>query len=624
MENFKEKKRFLSPPKPLNYFRLLLATVGFVLVFLSQAPAARAASLYLSPAAGNYEINKTFSINILVSSPDQAMNAASGVISFPADKLEVVSLSKNGSIFSLWVQEPTFSNSTGSVNFEGIVMNPGFNGSSGKVITINFKVKAGGQANLNFFSGSILANDGKGTNILDSLGGAKFNIASPTDIKSTPTPVVKEQFLVQLAATKDTAPATKDNKTPVAPKISSSTHPDQEKWYANNNPEISWGLPAGINGMSVYLSQNPTSNLRSVSDGFFRSKSYENIEDGIWYFHIKFRNQNGWGDTSHFRFQIDTEPPAPFVIEFIDGREVSKPQIRIALNVIDNLSGIDYYTIEYGNKDSLKVSPAEITANNPYVLPPLPLGKQQIKVSAFDKAGNFTSVGDEFTIKPITAPEIIDYSGKLVSGGTLNIAGKTIYPDSEIVIWLQKDKNEPQEYTSQSDQEGQFTFNQEKIDKGVYQIWAKATNKQGGQSDPSEKVIIIVKEPTLVGLGDKIYETWSLVIRFLILFIPLIVLLLLLALLLWYGWQKFSKLKIKAAEEIRLVKKTFQKEFKKSKKDIQKRIEILERNQTKRRLVDEAEKKIIKQLKKELINLNKSGKKKLRMPGRIFFRLKKN
>ena len=81
-------------------------------------------------------------MNVLVSSADQSMNAASGVISFPQDKLEVASISKTGSIFTLWVQEPTFSNSAGAVTFEGIVLNPGFMGANGKAITINFKVKA--------------------------------------------------------------------------------------------------------------------------------------------------------------------------------------------------------------------------------------------------------------------------------------------------------------------------------------------------------------------------------------------------------------------------------------------------------------------------------------------------
>ena len=89
-----------------------------------------AATLSFSTPAESYSVGSTFSVSVYAGSSDQAMNAASGVISFPWDKLEVVSLSKTGSIFSLWVQEPSFSNSAGTVSFEGIVLNPGYTGAS--------------------------------------------------------------------------------------------------------------------------------------------------------------------------------------------------------------------------------------------------------------------------------------------------------------------------------------------------------------------------------------------------------------------------------------------------------------------------------------------------------------
>ena len=126
---------------------------GALFVVFSILPiAAQAASLYFSPSSGSYAVGSPITLNVYVSSADQAMNAASGVISFPSDKLEVTSLSKTGSIFTLWVQEPSFSNSVGAVNFEGIVLNPGFTGSGGKVLSITFKTKVAGNAPLTFSS----------------------------------------------------------------------------------------------------------------------------------------------------------------------------------------------------------------------------------------------------------------------------------------------------------------------------------------------------------------------------------------------------------------------------------------------------------------------------------------
>ena len=89
---------------------------------------AEGAEIYLSPASAEQEVSSTFVLSVYASSPDQSMNAVSGTISFPYDKLNVVSLSKKDSIISFWVQEPSFFNKTGIISFEGVVLNPGFKG----------------------------------------------------------------------------------------------------------------------------------------------------------------------------------------------------------------------------------------------------------------------------------------------------------------------------------------------------------------------------------------------------------------------------------------------------------------------------------------------------------------
>src|SRR3989344_8830398 len=156
-------------------FLLYLAFVAF---FVALPATVSAANLYFSPSSGSRAVVATFSVSVYVSSANQAMNAAYGVVSYPADKLTVTSLSKTGSIFTLWVQEPLFSNSAGIVNFEGIALNPGFTGASGKLLTINFRVKTAGLANVLFSEASVLANDGQGTNILTSLNNANFYLGS--------------------------------------------------------------------------------------------------------------------------------------------------------------------------------------------------------------------------------------------------------------------------------------------------------------------------------------------------------------------------------------------------------------------------------------------------------------
>lgn len=161
-------------------------TISFFF-FLAVPLFVSAATLGVSPSSGAYTVGKTFPVTINVSSASQSINAISGTLRFPTDELQVVSVSKTGSVLSLWVQDPSFSNSVGSVDFEGVVPNPGFQGSNGRVITVNFKVIGPGSAAVKLSNGSVLANDGSGTNILDILNNASFALSAAK--VSAPPPV---------------------------------------------------------------------------------------------------------------------------------------------------------------------------------------------------------------------------------------------------------------------------------------------------------------------------------------------------------------------------------------------------------------------------------------------------
>lgn len=113
-------------------------------------------------------------------------------------------------------------------------------------------------------------------------------------------------------------------------------------------------------------------------------KTIEDFEDGIWYFHVRLRNIRGWGVTSHFRFQIDTESPESFDITFPDGKETTNIQPVINFNTTDGLSGISHY--------ELKITDGDLPDT------------RRVLVRAFDNAGNYTDAIDKFTI--LTPPKI--------------------------------------------------------------------------------------------------------------------------------------------------------------------------------------------------------------------------
>lgn len=165
--------------KRKKYHHSLAVIVGILLWGSLAVGQAYAASLYFWPSSGNHNAGSSFQTTIFVKSEDQAMNAVSGVLTFPTDKLEVTSLSKSGSVISFWAQDPSFSNATGTINFEGVALNPGYTGKAGKILTVSLRAKKPGDAALQWATGSVLANDGLGTPITGALGSARFALATP-------------------------------------------------------------------------------------------------------------------------------------------------------------------------------------------------------------------------------------------------------------------------------------------------------------------------------------------------------------------------------------------------------------------------------------------------------------
>src|SRR3989344_8896537 len=103
----------------------VLITLVFVFSFNNIAEAQNG-SLYFSPSSGTVSAGQSFSIVVRVNTGGTAINAAEGSIVFDPAQLSVSSISKSGSIFTIWAEEPKFSNAEGTVEFAGGVPNPGY------------------------------------------------------------------------------------------------------------------------------------------------------------------------------------------------------------------------------------------------------------------------------------------------------------------------------------------------------------------------------------------------------------------------------------------------------------------------------------------------------------------
>jgi len=105
----------------------LLLTLIILTLFLTIASSVKGegASLFFSPSSESFTMGDTFSVDLKVDTAGIPINAAEATIHFPVDKLEVLNISKEESVFTLWPETPTFSNLTGEVSFTGVLPHPG-------------------------------------------------------------------------------------------------------------------------------------------------------------------------------------------------------------------------------------------------------------------------------------------------------------------------------------------------------------------------------------------------------------------------------------------------------------------------------------------------------------------
>ena len=558
-----------------SFFKALRRTIYFLSFFASffifTSTTANAASLYFSPASGKFGVADTFTVTVFVNTQDEAINNAEATINFPTDLLSAVSASQADSVFSLWIQPVTISNSEGTIIFIGGVPTPGYTGKSGKILSAVFKVKKSGKALLNFSSASVRANDGKGTDELSSVGSAQFVLGETTvptsEPKLTPTPA--------------------QPNTPAAPDISSPTHPDQNKWYSEKDVVLIWSFPTGIKSDRVLFSKLfevvPTITYTPP----ISSKNLKGVEDGIWYFLAQLRNANGWGQIGNFKVQIDTQKPN-INIQEAPREDLAYPKVKFFFSASDSRSGIDYYNVLIDNL------PAQVwrdDGSHIYETQALDPGKHVIIAKVFDKAGNSLTDSLEFNISSINSPKITDYPDDLTVGQRLFIKGLS-YPDAEVTVWFQKDKGESKKQVMGTDKSGIFsTIFEEKLEEGVYSVWAEVRLKDA-KSGPGNKITIGVRQPTFLRIGS-----W--LVSFLAVVITLVALLILLLVILWYAWFKYKQFKNKMKKEVEVVEQTIHAAFDELRESTQKHVSTLEKVKLKRDLTRE-EAKILLQLKNQL------------------------
>lgn len=343
-----------------------------VFVFAAGTSLTKAATITVSPTSGTFSVGSTYNVSIFLDTEGQDVNVVDIGLRFPPDKIQVISPSTGQSIIGVWTSPPRFSNQTGEIKLQGGIPG-GINVSRGLITTLTFRVKQVGTATLRFDDASrILLNDGKGTDALGDTQGGIYTLILPP---------------------------------PAGPLVVSETHPDQSVWYPSSNVIFQWAGDPDVQGYSYAVSDNPVDPPDDISEGTNTGVTYSNLSDGVHYFHIKALRDNSWGGITHFAFNIDTAPPAAFPIEVSPRKRTVRTTPVISWGTTDVHSGIEHYEIKLislSNPDSAKADSSEaqsffIETMSPYT-PTLQLGKYDVVVRAYDKAGNYREVKERIEI----------------------------------------------------------------------------------------------------------------------------------------------------------------------------------------------------------------------------------
>lgn len=478
--------------------------IALIAVSLFSAGKASAAIMNLSLGNDTFGIGDKFSVDIKIDSEGASINAAQAALQFPKDILQVDSIDKSSSVFGFWLQEPAFDNNAGTVSFIGGTINA-FSGKSLEVLQIVFKVKGAGTATLSLSDAAVTAADGSGTNVLSTTHGATVNslttIAAPAP-GAKPTPPVSQIIPPPVQITRAPAPA---KGTAAQPKLEIPLYPDPQGWSNISSPFlVRWNLPADIGEVATVISKNPDTNP-TKSEGLFDNKTFVPLADGIWYLHVRFQNNLGWGPTAHYRLAVDTSPPPPFNVDIKEGNPTDTPAPNISFSGKDQLSGLDTYIIRIDQNDPI------YTLKNKFTLPLLSPGKHILAIGAKDKAGNVTENSIDLEILPLTSPIISSLNTAVFSGeGGINIDGDAL-PNITVRLDLKAENDSLVYFTAvSSTPAGKWLAKiGQPLTKGKYYIEVKAEDARGALSFTVKSDTIVVRNrPFLTIYNIEISEFW--------------------------------------------------------------------------------------------------------------------
>lgn len=440
----------------MRYLRFAIATFC---LFFAGADAALAAGVYIVPKQGNYSRGDTVTADVKINSEGESINAAQAKISWSTSVLELVEVSKDGSVFQFWVEEPVAAVGANAVSFIGGIAK-GISGGALQLLKLKFKAVGVGTANLSLSNAAVTASDGKGTNILSKVSGASYTVggaeSSAEPAKQEVTPEAKPEAKPEPPAVPAPSPPAKSEPPPAPqpvkverkavpalsllpkPELRVPLYPDEARWHNHvGETVVFWNVPDSVIAAASALDHSPHTVPQATEKELATGKVFGALENGIWYLHVRFKNNVGWSPVAHYRIAIDTKPPLPFEVSVSGGETTDNPAPVFHWKASDALSGLKEYQLRIDDGEAITIPAVGFTGT--YALPLQAPGAHRVVVRAIDEATN--SVEDDvlLTILPIPTPTIAFVTRELFAEeeGGLTIKGTTL-PNSNVLLRLER------------------------------------------------------------------------------------------------------------------------------------------------------------------------------------------
>lgn len=175
-----------------------------------------------------------------------------------------------------------------------------------------------------------------------------------------------------------------DDTPPAPPAVSSTTHPNQNSWYTNDDPRFAWSASdtAPINGYDYTLTRDVDANPGTSSRGTGTTASWSNMDDGIWWFHVRARNASGlWSGIASYRANIRpvcSETAGDIVVTRPDGLTFDASPTSVAGSVPPGSTAVHLYrdangdgNLDVGTDPQVAVTGVDQQASTFDVLVPL-------------------------------------------------------------------------------------------------------------------------------------------------------------------------------------------------------------------------------------------------------------